>query len=171
MKLTKKSNRFYATGKLSALNHPMRITLYELIREGARTAPEMAEILDENRINLYHHLSKLEDAGLIESFYREDRVKKYRISKREEKPEVKTVEEALEKPVEFYTKTNTIVVFPPKDSKDRKKFRKKIKELLDIVDLNLQKSNDILQIHILSQPKSLAKEKQDLIKKVQDTRD
>ena len=33
--------RIYSKGMMAALNHPMRVTLYDLIREGVSTTPEM----------------------------------------------------------------------------------------------------------------------------------
>lgn len=50
-----------------ALGHPVRLLLLNLINQKARHGQELAEILGINAATVSHHLTKLADAGLVES--------------------------------------------------------------------------------------------------------
>ncbi len=50
-----------------ALGHPVRLLLLNLINQKARHGQELAEILNMNAATVSHHLTKLADAGLVES--------------------------------------------------------------------------------------------------------
>ena len=167
-----KKSRIYSTGMMAALNHPMRITLFDLIREGTLvgkgkdeglSTPEIAEILNENRINLYHHLAILETAGLIESFYFGDRMKKYRLVSNipQQKLEVK-INKQMELSPEEISRTQTLILTPPQ--KEEKKFRDKAKELIKLTGGTWNNDMDILQVQINWQPKNVVKYKHKQIK-------
>ena len=72
--MKKKSTRVYSSKLLSALSHPLRVSIFELIQKGAKTTIELEKILKENRVNLYHHLNVLEKVGLIDSYFEDDRL-------------------------------------------------------------------------------------------------
>ena len=155
--------RIYSSGGFSVLKHPTRIKLYELISKGVDTTPKLADVLGENRVNLYHHLSILEKHGLIISTFEGDRIKKFNIIEMEEKVDItpdnleKMAIKQDDKDHEILKNSiiepNTVVINPPKDSNNLKKFQKKLKELLKIVDVNVSKNLDFIQLHLILQSK------------------
>lgn len=53
-------------GRLKAVGEETRFTvLYLLTAEGELHSGELAELLDRKQNDLYHHLNRLEDAGLV----------------------------------------------------------------------------------------------------------
>lgn len=51
----------------SALAHPIRVEIVDLLSEGEKKGAELLEILKIPKANLSQHLSVLRDAGLIKS--------------------------------------------------------------------------------------------------------
>lgn len=52
--------------KLKALSEPIRLRIVDLLRDGSRTVGEIAELLDQELVNISHHLGILYHAGLVE---------------------------------------------------------------------------------------------------------
>lgn len=140
------------TDPLRALSDPLRISLFELIKQGQKTTPELAEILNENRMNLYHHLKILEKAGLIQSSYNSDRVKVYRVKEIQEEIEfddniylqqsrskVDSVEQALD----------TLILSPPQDQQQLKKFNELIQEAAELVNVEIPPNYELLQVQVM----------------------
>ena len=143
------------------LKHPTRIKLYELISKGVDTTPKLADIIGENRVNLYHHLNKLEKHGLIKSTFEGDRIKKFNIIEIEEKIDI-TLDNLVKMAIKqdnlnnipsSTVEPNTVIVNPPRDANNLKKFQKKLKELLKIVDVNVSKNLEFIQLHLVLQSK------------------
>lgn len=53
--------------KFKALGHDVRLRIYRALREGKLCVCELTELLDMSQPAVSQHLSKLKDAGLIES--------------------------------------------------------------------------------------------------------
>ena len=51
--------------ELRAFAHPLRLRLFELFAEKARTTMQVAEILGEPPTRLYHHVNALQKSGLL----------------------------------------------------------------------------------------------------------
>lgn len=67
-------------GRLDAIGEPTRFTiLYLLASDGETSSGELATLLDRRQNDLYHHLNRLEDAGLVGK-YREDGDRVYELS-------------------------------------------------------------------------------------------
>ncbi|MHA2252774.1 MAG: winged helix-turn-helix domain-containing protein [Candidatus Kariarchaeaceae archaeon] len=171
-----KREKIYSTGVMAALNHPIRLTLYNLIQEGNQTStgqeegittPEMAEILKENRFNLYHHLGILEKAGLIESFYEGNRMKKYRLGSKKNKinPKKFKIDKKKDLSPEVISKTQTMILTP--SIKEKNKFKDKVKELIKLTNNSWDEKMDIQQIHIHWQWSDIVEYKQEQMKEIQ----
>jgi DNA-binding transcriptional ArsR family regulator len=52
--------------KLKALGEPVRVRIVDLLRDGEKTVSEIAESLEEEVVNISHHLGILYHAGLVE---------------------------------------------------------------------------------------------------------
>ncbi|MAT16490.1 MAG: transcriptional regulator [Planctomyces sp.] len=52
--------------KLKALGEPMRVRIVDLLRDGEKTVTDIAEHLDQEIVNISHHLKVLFHAGLVE---------------------------------------------------------------------------------------------------------
>lgn len=164
--MKKKSNRVYSSKLLSALSHPLRVSIYELIQKGANTTIEMEKILKENRVNLYHHLNVLEKVGLIESYFGDDRLKKFRLKDQVDSSKTKLELNISENEVENnLNEPNSVVVTPT--PKNKKKFTSKVKEILDISGISLDKSIDIQQVQIVYQHKMVSELKETQLKTIQ----
>ncbi len=143
------------------MKHPTRIKLYELISKGVDTTPKLADVLGENRVNLYHHLSILEKHGLIKSTFEGDRIKKFHINEIEEKIDItpdNLDKMAIKQDYQEIIQSsnigpNTVIINPPRDTNDLKKFQKKLKELLKVVDVNVSKNLEFIQLHLILQSK------------------
>ena len=61
------SRRSYMSDVVKAAAHPTRQAILRALGRGPRTTVELEQELGENRYHLYHHLSVLEDAGLLQS--------------------------------------------------------------------------------------------------------
>lgn len=136
---------------LRALSDPLRMSLFELIKESSKTTPELAEILNENRINLYHHLEVLEKAGLIKSSYENSRAKLYSIQQTQ--PEIVQQKQATtirRKQTRSPTKnsTATLILSPPKDSELYEEFKQQIVQAAKLVGVSIDEKMEILQVHI-----------------------
>lgn len=66
--------------RLSAMGEPTRFTiLYLLATDGETSSGELATLFDRRQNDLYHHLNKLEEAGLVRK-YREGGDRMYELS-------------------------------------------------------------------------------------------
>lgn len=153
-----RKRKTYSSSAGSAVSHPIRQALYELIRDGTETTPEFAEILNENRLNLYHHLKVLEDAGLIESFFGSDRVKRFRLASKDKTVIVQIPLGEREMSPNIISEKQTIIINPPTDPKKHKQFQQKVEELLAIGETSLNPQMDISQVQVILQPKVVTQE-------------
>lgn len=164
-KVNKKTARTYSTGILAALSHPLRVSIYELIQKGAKTTIELEKILNENRVNLYHHLNVLEKAGLIESYFGQDRLKKFKMKEEQTSQKTKLVLDISEDNVaDKLTEANSVVVIPT--VKNQKKFNSKVKELLELSGRTFDKSIYIQQVQIVYQHKKVSEVKETQLKQM-----
>ncbi|MFQ5942326.1 MAG: helix-turn-helix domain-containing protein [Anaerolineales bacterium] len=70
---------------IKAASHPTRQTILKKLQENdALTTIELQELTGEDRYNLYHHLAKLQDAGLVDYELEDSRAKKYFLSSDED---------------------------------------------------------------------------------------
>ncbi|UCE03655.1 MAG: helix-turn-helix transcriptional regulator [Candidatus Latescibacterota bacterium] len=74
------SSRAYSADSVKAAAHPTRQVILKTLRLGESTTTELESVTGENRYNLYHHLSVLEQTGLVGSRIRE-RVKRFFLRK------------------------------------------------------------------------------------------
>jgi DNA-binding transcriptional ArsR family regulator len=66
--------------RLAAMGEPTRFTiLYLLATDGETRSGKLAELLDRQQNDLYHHLNTLEDAGLVGK-YRDGSSRVYELS-------------------------------------------------------------------------------------------
>ena len=63
----KTSSRSYTGDAIKAASHPTRQAILKHLQKGDSSTTELEDITGENRYNLYHHLSVLEDVGLVGS--------------------------------------------------------------------------------------------------------
>ncbi|MDA0834857.1 MAG: metalloregulator ArsR/SmtB family transcription factor [Planctomycetota bacterium] len=52
--------------KLKALSEPVRVRIVDLLRDGEQTVSNIGESLNEEVVNISHHLGILYHAGLVE---------------------------------------------------------------------------------------------------------
>ena len=68
--------------------HPTRQTILKSLQENdALTTIQLQELTGEDRYNLYHHLAKLQDAGLVDYELEDSRAKRYFLSSNEDTAE------------------------------------------------------------------------------------
>ena len=73
---------------IKAASHPTRQTILKSLQENdALTTIELQELTGEDRYNLYHHLAKLQDAGLVDFELEDSRAKRYFLSSDEDRVE------------------------------------------------------------------------------------
>ncbi|MFV2045087.1 MAG: winged helix-turn-helix domain-containing protein [Anaerolineales bacterium] len=73
-----RSRRLQTDPYIKAASHPTRQTILKSLQENdALTTVELQELTGENRYNLYHHLAKLQDAGLVDFELEDSRAKRY----------------------------------------------------------------------------------------------
>jgi DNA-binding transcriptional ArsR family regulator len=63
----KGSPRSYTADAIKAASHPTRQAILKRLQKGGCSTVELEKITGENRYNLYHHLSVLEQVGLVGS--------------------------------------------------------------------------------------------------------
>jgi len=56
--------------RLQALGEPSRIRIIDFLRSGSKNVTEISRLMQEEIVNVSHHLGVLRDAGLVE--YRKD---------------------------------------------------------------------------------------------------
>ena len=72
------SRRLQTDPYIKAASHPTRQTILKSLQENeALTTIELQALTGEDRYNLYHHLAKLQDAGLVDFELEDSRAKKY----------------------------------------------------------------------------------------------
>ncbi len=80
-----RSRRLQTDPYIKAASHPTRQTILKNLRENdALTTIELQKLTGEDRYNLYHHLAKLQDAGLVDYELEDSRAKKYFLSSGED---------------------------------------------------------------------------------------
>ena len=131
-----KRKRKYGVDKLTASSHPLRLTLLDLIKQGINTAPKMAEVLNENRMNLYHHLNYLEKSGIITSFFVE-RVKTYRMA------------HELSERVNQNTLTDTRSIILSPSIENNIEFTSVVDNLLSISGVKREQNSVITQVQVI----------------------
>jgi DNA-binding transcriptional ArsR family regulator len=52
---------------LQALGEPNRLRIVDLLRSGSKNVTEISRLMQEEIVNVSHHLSVLRDAGLVEN--------------------------------------------------------------------------------------------------------
>ncbi len=76
-----KSRRLQTDPTIAAASHPTRQTILKNLQENdALTTIELQKLTGEDRYNLYHHLAKLQEAGLVDYELEGSRAKKYFLS-------------------------------------------------------------------------------------------
>ena len=75
------SGRSYAAEAVKAASHPTRQVILKSLQKNDCSTTELEEATGENRYNLYHHLAVLQNAGLIEFRYRDNKAKEYFLKK------------------------------------------------------------------------------------------
>ncbi len=105
------SRRALVSSSMSATAHPTRELILRTLKEGPQSTLDLEKVTGENRYNLYHHLSVLEDVPLITSSIGEGRSKVF----------------------ELYNPKRPEVAFVVLDSRDKEEAKalKKILKLLD----------------------------------------
>ena len=105
------SRRTLVSSSMSATAHPTRELILRTLKEGPQSTLDLEKVTGENRYNLYHHLSVLEDVPLITSSIGEGRSKVF----------------------ELYNPKRPEVAFIVLDSRDKEEAKalKKILKLLD----------------------------------------
>jgi len=64
---------------MKATSHPTRELILRELKEGPRSTLELEDVTGEDRYNLYHHLSVLEDAQLVSSAISSGRTKVFEL--------------------------------------------------------------------------------------------
>ena len=77
----KTSRRVHTDQIIKAAAHPTRQTILKSLRGQDLSTIELEALTGENRYNLYHHLAKLQDAGLIDHELNDGRAKRYSLNK------------------------------------------------------------------------------------------
>ena len=73
----RRTERSYTSIGVKAASHPTRQLILKALEESGRSTVDLEQITNENRYNLYHHLSVLEDAGLVASRIADGKVKEF----------------------------------------------------------------------------------------------
>ena len=112
----------------------------------------------------------LEKEGFVEGYFLNDRIKKFKMKNNIEKlkvePEDLEVESNEEPNSDYLSDSNTLIIQRPnREDKNRKKFDKKLKELLDIVKIEM-KNLELMQLHLVVQPADLANKQARRINKI-----
>jgi len=81
--------------KLKALGEPMRVRIVDLLCDGEKTVSEIAESLEEELVNVSHHLGILYHAGLVDK-NKQRRFMVYRLH-----PDVSTVSRGGKQHLDF----------------------------------------------------------------------
>ena len=74
-----KPSRSYLNPTTKAVAHPVRSQILRALKEGDLSTVELEKITGETRYNLYHHLSALEQVGLIDWTMRDNKTKLYQL--------------------------------------------------------------------------------------------
>ena len=76
-----RTRRLMTDPYIKAASHPTRQTILKNLHENdALTTIELQKLTGEDRYNLYHHLAKLQEAGLVDYELEGSRAKKYFLS-------------------------------------------------------------------------------------------
>ena len=73
------SKRTLVSSAMKATSHPTRELILRELKEGPRSTLELEDVTGEDRYNLYHHLSVLEDAQLVSSAISSGRTKVFEL--------------------------------------------------------------------------------------------
>ncbi len=111
--------------------HPTRQTILKSLQENdALTTIELQELTGEDRYNLYHHLAKLQDAGLVDYELEDSRAKRYFLNSDED-----TVERF------FYLE--------PSDSKSRRTISDLLMVLADSSESTLPSTENVESVSVI----------------------
>lgn len=64
--MTDEKTAIYCAGLLQALGEPNRIRIIDLLRVGSKNVTEISRLLEDEIVNVSHHLGVLRRAGLVE---------------------------------------------------------------------------------------------------------
>lgn len=78
------SRRVQTDEIIKAAAHPTRQTILKSLKGRSLSTTDLEARTGENRYNLYHHLAKLQDAGLIEYRLEDGRAKVYSLAEKDE---------------------------------------------------------------------------------------
>jgi DNA-binding transcriptional ArsR family regulator len=125
------SRRLQTDPYIKAASHPTRQTILKSLQENdALTTIELQKLTGEDRYNLYHHLAKLQEAGLVDYELEDSRAKKYFLSSDED-----LVERF------FYLE--------PSDSKSRRAISELLIVLADSSESTLPSTEDVESVSVI----------------------
>lgn len=75
------SGRSYAAETVKAASHPTRQVILKSLQKDNCSTMDLEKVTGENRYNLYHHLSVLQDAGLVDFRFKANRLKVFFLKK------------------------------------------------------------------------------------------
>ena len=64
--MTDEKTAIYCAGLLQALGEPNRIRIIDLLRAGSKNVTEISRLVEDEIVNVSHHLGVLRRAGLVE---------------------------------------------------------------------------------------------------------
>ncbi|MHA2502940.1 MAG: helix-turn-helix domain-containing protein [Candidatus Kariarchaeaceae archaeon] len=135
------------------LGDPLRVRLFELIKEGSKTTVELADILGKDRMELYHHLKQLEDAGLVSSSYNTKRMKEYQATSTE--PQIQHMEQTtLINPFKNEM-TGLVILSPPAEPEQYREFRNYIEQAAKLCGSSVPDDFEIIQVQVRTESKTL----------------
>jgi len=125
------SRRLQTDPYIKAASHPTRQTILKSLQENdALTTIELQKLTGEDRYNLYHHLAKLQEAGLVDYELEDSRAKKYFLNSDED-----LVERF------FYLE--------PSDSKSRRAISGLLMVLADSSESTLPSTEDVESVSVI----------------------
>ena len=125
------SRRLQTDPYIKAASHPTRQTILKSLQENdALTTIELQKLTGEDRYNLYHHLAKLQEAGLVDYALEDSRAMKYFLNSDED-----TVERF------FYLE--------PSDSKSRRAISELLMVLADSSESTLPSTEDVESVSVI----------------------
>jgi hypothetical protein len=88
--ISPKPMRSYIQTATKAATHPVRSSILKSLKESPKSTFELEDVTGEARYNLYHHLNFLENVGLIDWKFKDNKTKIYSLGK-PERPQVAVV--------------------------------------------------------------------------------
>ena len=121
--------RAYAPATVSASSHPTRQAILKALKSGPITTMQLEDATGETRYNLYHHLTVLEETGLVRHRLK-GKIKEYRLATKR-------------KPSAMYYQVDADDMFT-----DRKKFDRFLRALSDLVNEDIPQKKKVQKISI-----------------------